>query len=341
MDGNLSMIMLLQALTEAHAGSGTELSYVDLPIQREIHTGFPNIEASTLKGCIRSSIREGIREKEQEKALDRILGSFENGDQASAVSVTDARLLFFPVKSVAGIFAWVTCPFALRRFRQDYEIAFGVTSSLEIPEFSEKEGGMTAYYPGGGSSDLLIQVAEKNAVGKTVKKIDRIMLEDFTFTAESSKEFGAVLAELVPHLPYHNTKTEGEEAGRTAERSKADGRFCSHTILISDNMFEHFVKYATEVTTRIKISPETGTVDGTALFTEEYLPPESILYSLLFFSASHRAQKEEKGEKRLEAREVKQKFEELFRNPVFQVGADGTLGKGLFRKTFWEVGENG
>ena len=38
--------------TPLHVGSGTELGIIDLPIQRERHTGFPKIEASGLKGCI-------------------------------------------------------------------------------------------------------------------------------------------------------------------------------------------------------------------------------------------------------------------------------------------------
>lgn len=40
---------LLHAISSVHAGSGSELGIVDLPIQREKHTGFPKIESSTLK----------------------------------------------------------------------------------------------------------------------------------------------------------------------------------------------------------------------------------------------------------------------------------------------------
>ena len=38
-----------------HAGSGSEVGIVDLPIQRERHTSFPKIEGSGIKGCFRSS----------------------------------------------------------------------------------------------------------------------------------------------------------------------------------------------------------------------------------------------------------------------------------------------
>jgi len=45
--------LFIRAITPVHAGSGNDLGIVDLPIQREKHTGFPKIEGSTLKGSIR------------------------------------------------------------------------------------------------------------------------------------------------------------------------------------------------------------------------------------------------------------------------------------------------
>ena len=47
----------------------------------------------------------------------------EKGDlHAGALGFTDARLLLFPVKSVKGVFAWVTCPAVLERFKHDLSI---------------------------------------------------------------------------------------------------------------------------------------------------------------------------------------------------------------------------
>jgi len=46
----------IKAITPLHVGSGSDLGVVDMPIQRESHTGFPKIEASSLKGSIRSEI---------------------------------------------------------------------------------------------------------------------------------------------------------------------------------------------------------------------------------------------------------------------------------------------
>ncbi len=44
--------------------------------------------------------------------------------------------------------------------------------------------------------------------------------------------------------------------------------------------FKNFVKMFTEVITRTKIDNIKGTVKDGALFTEEYLPAETVMYSL-------------------------------------------------------------
>lgn len=49
--------------TPLHAGSGSDLGIVDLPIQRERHTGFPEIEGSSLKGALREAIEQKVNSK--------------------------------------------------------------------------------------------------------------------------------------------------------------------------------------------------------------------------------------------------------------------------------------
>ena len=72
--------------TPLHAGSGNDLSIVDLPIQREKHTGFPKIESSSLKGSLREAFEKinGINQVD----IHRIFGY----DADSAENVRDAVL---------------------------------------------------------------------------------------------------------------------------------------------------------------------------------------------------------------------------------------------------------
>ncbi|WP_130864414.1 type III-B CRISPR module RAMP protein Cmr4 [Bacilliculturomica massiliensis] len=298
---NTAMIMMMSTLTPTHAGSGTQLSYVDLPIQREPHTGFPKIEASTLKGCVRHALTSKDKSKSEE--INQIFGEPDKGDFASAVAFSDARLLFFPVKSVLGVFAWVTCPLAIQKFMDDYELATG-----------EAFTDLNMNSANSGSGALITESCRLAADNK-------IMLEDYVFEASKDEKFNDFIASLGEHLP-NNTMMKS--------------RFFDHVVMVSDDDFAGFVKFSTEVNSRIKINPATGTVDGAALFTEEFLPAECILYSLIFFTNTHLPQKNGEQGTIKEKEHVRESFTKLFAEDVFQVGADSSLGKGMIMKRLWE-----
>ncbi len=298
-------IMMLNTLTSTHAGSGTELSYIDMPIQREGHTGYPKIEASTLKGCIRASVTE--KNSGEKEAIERIFGNADNGDFASALSLTDARLLFFPVKSAKGVFGWVTCPMVLERFFKDYLLTNG------------KE------FAGSFKAEGVNLVTDTCVLDQRLNNENIIMLEDYTYIVdkktEKSGQFTAFLTEFIKLLPVNSITRD---------------MMAAHAVVLNDNDFAGFVKYSTEVNTRIKIEPSTGTVADTGLFTEEYLPPECILYSLLFFTDSHQAQKSGSDENRMNKEQVKKTFVNWLSGGTIQVGANSTLGKGLIQLEIWE-----
>ena len=128
----------LYAISPVHAGSGTSTAAVDLPIQRERHTNWPHIQASGVKGAFRSHYRTFSDENGTE-LINHIFGSDEqdgwNRDTdslAAAVSFSDAKLLFFPVRSNISPFLWVTCPAVLTRLNQDLQYT-GIGNLPEIP----------------------------------------------------------------------------------------------------------------------------------------------------------------------------------------------------------------
>jgi len=112
----------IKVITPLHAGSGSDLGVVDMPIQRESHTSFPKIEASSLKGAIRSEFVS----KNSETDAEKIFGT---GDKAGDLGFSDARILFFPIKSVKGVFAYVSCPMVLKRLQEDLKL--GTVDKLE------------------------------------------------------------------------------------------------------------------------------------------------------------------------------------------------------------------
>ena len=110
---------------------------MDLPIQRERHTHWPVIPGSTLKGILRDACRRADTDKE---TLFAAFGpeTVETDKYAGALSFTDVRILAFPVRSLKGVFAWVSCPAVLGRLVRDLKLG-GSASGLNLPSAPEKD----------------------------------------------------------------------------------------------------------------------------------------------------------------------------------------------------------
>ena len=306
--------------TPLHAGSGSDLGIVDLPIQREKHTDYPKIEASGLKGSIRE-IFEAIADK---KDIERVFGP-EKGDlHAGALGFTDARLLLFPVKSVKGVFAWVTCPAVLERLKHDLSIC---NTSLNF----------VADIP-----DANTIPSESNLIVKPNGDDKKIVLEEYTFTVKSEDKCNEVANWITDKVLPANVPSYAY----WKEKMRKD------IVVLSDDDFRDFVMLSTEVIARTKIDNEKGTVVDGALWYEEYLPTDSILYSLalttpLFIKPEGNTdaekeadEKEKKGQQfyvgkvanknQLEAEKVMEFFEEGLPD-IIQIGGNATVGKGIVR----------
>jgi len=92
-------LLTFYAETPIHMGSGQSVSYVDLPIQRERHTSFPVLWASGIKGVIRNL---ALRKWTDKDKVNTIFGPDpeDASDFASCISITDAKILLYPVRSV-------------------------------------------------------------------------------------------------------------------------------------------------------------------------------------------------------------------------------------------------
>jgi CRISPR-associated protein Cmr4 len=123
------MILTLFARTPVHVGAGNSVGAVDSPVQRERHTKIPIIPGSSLKGVLADLWNDETYKRTDEGK--KLFGEDDNNADAKAGSlmVGEARVLAFPVRSAKGMFAWVTCPLALRRFARD--------AGKEMPELPE------------------------------------------------------------------------------------------------------------------------------------------------------------------------------------------------------------
>lgn len=293
--------------TPLHAGSGSDLGIVDLPIQREKHTSYPKIEASGIKGCIReafeSKLKTSAKNNGEKETISLAFGPEKGDAHAGALGFTDARLLLFPVKSMKGVFAWVTCEGVLSKLKADLKLT-GIDVSIPKEKTAPEE------------CELFIG--------------NNIILEEYTFSDikinNDCTTFATWLADNI--LP------QDDDYRYWRQKIKKD------LVVLHDNDFRDFVNLSTEVITRIKINAETGTVEKGALFTEEYLPSESVLYSLALATPIFKQKDNEKGRfKKTENKEEEELVMDYFVEglpKVIQIGGNSTIGKGLVRTKVWK-----
>jgi CRISPR-associated protein Cmr4 len=105
-------------------------------------------------------------------------------------------------------------------------------------------------------------------------------------------------------------------------------RLSQQLAVVSDEEMSYWARHGTEVVTRVRINDETGTVEDGALWTEEALPSESVLWSLVMISDSR--QRENRRTKYARAEDLDKKFgEKLAEHPRIFLGGDRTVGRGL------------
>jgi CRISPR-associated protein Cmr4 len=290
-----SGVLTFYSETPVHMGTGQSVSYVDLPIQRERHTSFPVLWSSGIKGVIRDLASRKWPDKEK---VELIFGPESEGSEfASCISITDAKILLYPVRSLRGVFAWITCPLVLRRLKDDIT-SVGLNKDLDISEFLNVTDGEALVF----GNDLIVK--DKNEV----------VLEEFVFEAKK-KELGGLEKFLSSLLPNNELTSKLKE----------------HLVIVSDNVFKDFVNYAVEIRTRIRIDQAKGTVKDGALFSEELIPSESVFYSLVFVGEPFK-----KDGKLNSANDVFEEMKSLFKdNGLIQLGGDETTGKGYMRVKFY------
>lgn len=280
-----NVMLGLIAQTSIHAGTGSAVGAVDLPIQREGHSGWPCIFGASVKGAIRA---KGVKTlKPESEEFNAIFGSSTNENaHAGAISVGDARLLLLPVRSLTSAFKWVTCPAVLERFKRDYAL-LGQTLTFDVPNVT-------------GLQQALWCQAKGN-----------LFLEEYRFDVEASaKELSPVIIALAA-LVAREYFTKHLEA---------------QLVIVSNDMFTYLANQATPVNAHIAIKDDgTKTVTKGALWYEEILPPETVLYVPLMIQASRR------NNKFLTATEIL----ELLKTKVFtgttvwlQLGGNETVGMG-------------
>ena len=141
-------------------------------------------------------------------------------------------MLFFPVKSLKKVFAYITCPLVLNRYVEDLR-KIDAGNSKEIAEFVDK---------------LVPKDEEAIIFSDELEESGHVVLEEYAFKSEK------VDKSLPPQLL---TMFDSSDFRRD--------KISKHLVILSDTDFTHFIKHSTEIVPRIRIDKETGTAQGQAL----------------------------------------------------------------------------
>ncbi len=239
----------IHALTPTHPGIGRGVGYIDLPVERDRVTGWPVIRASSVKGVIADKYGASDQKRTQDKFLRAAFGlsSAAAGGTAGSLLFTDAYLVALPIRSFRGTFAWCTSPRCLGSLSRLMKLT-GRSDPPQVPTVAKEQEALHT------SESVLLEDGQ-------------IFLEDLDLNARQSQDADAW------------AKTIADAVFGT-DQSWADA-FRKRFAILHDDLFDFLAETGTEVHTRVRIDPDTGTVAHGALWTEECLPAETILAGMV------------------------------------------------------------
>ena len=290
-------IFYIHTISPMHVGSGSDLGIVDMPIQREGHTNFPKIEGSSLKGSIREAFE--LKGRTDVDVLIKTYMSF-GYDESNAPSAVQQA---FPEKSdkeFAGALGFSDGRILLFPVKSAKGIFAWATSPMILKRFMK---------------DLELSNQEQNfeIEKNSIPNDSKIMIDDNNVILEE----------------YQIGVSKKESTQKIAEflaRELKNDEIQEKLIILDDDEFSDFVTLSTEIITRTKIDNSKGTVLDGALFTEEYLPCETVMYSLAL--ASNVMTQVTQIQNFSSDGEVMNFFTSTIPKTL-QIGGNATIGKGI------------
>lgn len=235
-------LLWLRAETFIHVSAGQQASLIDLPFVREGASGFPYIPGSGMKGALRDAARVASGWSGGGDPQS-VTDLFGFEDNAGRMLVSDARLAFLPVRSLSLSYRYLTSSELLHRLARD------MTFCAQPQQPIEWAGDAAVL----GQND-----------GKALfegKAGEPVFLEEFAFQREGDPALDDQLLRWLPNVVVDIVRRRA--------------------VVLSSEDFDYFARHGLHVRTRNKLDPKTKTVERTALWTEESLPPDTLMYVAL------------------------------------------------------------
>lgn len=312
MSYELADFALIKTVTALHPGVGRGGEVVDLPVQRD-GLGFPMIYGSSLKGAMKSTIGGA-------------LASFLFGPEveevekfSSPVAVLDAYLLAFPVRSLIGVYGYATAPLLLKRCRG----------------YAELVGSLSKAGPAGSKFQSLKRAVEALSGVSVGRGEVYVVRSDLFLVPQLSKV-------VVNEELWLNPKSDSGVGSSLTELARVLGLEEERLMLLSDEEVGRAVEKSLVRVTRVRLSRETKTVEEGGLWTEEYIPRETLLYTVLLYSKPRvprsskelmNGMKQVFGKEEPCAGEVREKLLKKLRERenYLVIGGHETIGRGIVK----------
>lgn len=226
------LLLGLIAETSIHYGAETGGGAIDLPVARECATRYPVIAGSAFKGSLKDLLGDGSIYTGTEDAAGQLIFS-------------EIRLLLLPVRSLAGNYAWATCPLLLERLQRDtHRAGHPRAAAFTLPKVNDGE-----YLSANASLPAQLQLEERQFAKTPV---------------------GAGATPLAPLIAALQTLIVHASAGE---------RLTSQLVVLSNKDFAWFAEFALPVNAHNKLDDNNKT--SLNLWYEETLPPDTVMYSLI------------------------------------------------------------
>lgn len=274
----------LHTLSALHVGTGQGVGAVDLPIARSRASNLPIVPGSAIKGVLRDEFGNEHCEHHLSKENVKILFGAENNDPAHAGAVAFGDAQLLLLP--VRSFAGTVAYATCPFILKRYQRDANL--SFAIPELDKQAQVI---------SDSLLLLG------------DKIALEDLDMDAQENavvSEWAQAIAQAI----YPDDETWQAELTQ---------RF----VVLPDDVFSFLADTATEIRMRIKIDQKTRIVQNGALWSEENLPCETVLWGVFGVGAS-RDKNNPKS-----AQELNTLLPEKALN--IQIGGKHTVGRGLCR----------
>lgn len=299
-------VVLLQAITPLHVGMGRGVGIVDLPVQRDA-LGIPTIFASSLKGPLRTSFDRRVNEK---VCTNIIFGPREGRDEdyyTGAFNPLDAKLLLIPIRSLIGVYTLTTSPILLSKFVTYLEVSHDINEGVKdlldaLKKIIDEANNL-------GKDAVIVSNNAKGKISLNINGKDSVILADeFKLSLKESSTLGE-LAKLL--------------------NLKEDWRLI---VVHDDLMINSLIERGLLRRTRVALDSKTKRVNEGALWTEEDIPPQTILYTIFFYSNPRTNTDTCKALSQSDASGVKKLFEQniLPNDQGYMIfGGHETIGRGI------------